>query len=97
MRASPHPRGHLGKTLLRNQDMRIVLLILDRGARIPDHSADEPLTIHAVDGRAIVGLLGSSFDLSSGQLLAVERGVSHSVVAIEDTALLLTIAGPRPR
>jgi quercetin dioxygenase-like cupin family protein len=92
MRASPRPGGHLGKTLLRTADLRLVLLLLDHGARIPDHQGDGALTIQVLDGRVVVTLLESSFDLSSGQLLAIERGVSHALVAIEDSAVLLTVA-----
>jgi len=92
MRTSPRSGGHLGKTLLRNADMRVVLMILERGARIPDHRAEGSLTIQTLDGRVIVTLLESSFDLASGQLLAIEHDVSHALVAIEDSAVLLTIA-----
>lgn len=97
MRTSPRPGGHLGKTLLRTADVRLVLMILDHGARIPDHRTDGSLTIHALDGRVIVTLLESSFDMSSGQLLAIEPGISHALVAIEDSAVLLTIAWPGRR
>jgi quercetin dioxygenase-like cupin family protein len=92
MRMSPRPKGHLGKTLLRGPDMRLVLMILDRGTNIPAHRADGSLTVQTLAGRVIVTLLESSFDLSSGQVLAIERDVSHALVAIEDSAVLLTIA-----
>jgi quercetin dioxygenase-like cupin family protein len=92
MRASPKPGGHLGKTLVHNADLRIVLMLLDRGTRIPRHHAKGSLTIQALDGRVIVAILESSFDLGPGQLLAIDRDVSHALVAIEDSALLLTIA-----
>ena len=92
MRASPKQNGHLGKTLLRATDMRLVLLILDRGVRIPDHLAQGSLTIHTLQGHVIVTLLDSSFDLVAGQLLTIEPGVSHTMVASEDSAVLLTLA-----
>ena len=92
MRASPKPGGHVGKTLLRSADMRLVLMILERGTGISDHQADGSLTIQALDGRVIVSLLESSFDLASGQLLTIERGIPHALIAIEDSAILLTIA-----
>jgi mannose-6-phosphate isomerase-like protein (cupin superfamily) len=34
------------------------------------------------------------FDLPAGQLLALDRAVPHDVTALEDSALLLTIAWP---
>jgi quercetin dioxygenase-like cupin family protein len=92
MRASPMPGDHIAKTVLHNEDLRIVLMILSRGARIPQHHAKGSLAIHTLDGRVIVTLLESSFDLGPGQMLAIQRDVSHALVAIEDTALVLTIA-----
>jgi quercetin dioxygenase-like cupin family protein len=35
---------------------------------------------------------GRTFDLPAGRVLALERGVPHDVVAVEEGALLLTIA-----
>ena len=92
MRASPMPGGHLAKTVLHNADLRIVLMILHQGAHVPRHHAKGSLAIQALDGRVIVTLLESSFDLGPGQMLAIERDVSHALVAIEDGALVLTIA-----
>jgi quercetin dioxygenase-like cupin family protein len=91
MRDSPRPGGHLGKTLLHNADLRLVLMILDKGVTIPTHHAAGSLIVHVLDGRAVVAVLESSFDLGRAQMLAIDRGVSHSLVAIEDTALLLAI------
>jgi quercetin dioxygenase-like cupin family protein len=92
MRASPRPKAHTAKTLVRTLDQRLVLMLLDRGAQIPVHQTEAPLTIQALDGRVIVSLLASTFDLGPGQLLAIERDVPHAMVAIEDSAVLLTLA-----
>ncbi len=89
---SPIPHGHLAKAILHNRDLRIVLMILLRGTQLPRHHAKGSLALQVLDGRAIVTLLESSFDLRSGQMLAIARGVSHAVLAIEDCALLLTVA-----
>ena len=92
MRNSPRSAGHVGKTLLHDKDVRIVLMLLDRGAQIPTHRAKGALTFQGLEGRMIITLLGTSFDLAPGQLLAIERNVAHALVAVEDSALLLTIA-----
>jgi quercetin dioxygenase-like cupin family protein len=92
LRASPIPHGHVAKTVLRNSDLRIVLMVLQHGASIPRHYAKGSLIIHALDGRVIVTLLDSSFDLGANNVLAVGPEIAHALVAIEDSALLLTIA-----
>ena len=92
LRASPIPHGHVAKTVLHNADLRVVLMVLQRGASIPRHHAKGSLIIQALDGRVIVTLLDSSFDLGPSTVLAIEPEIAHALVAIEDSALLLTIA-----
>ena len=92
LRASPIPHGHVAKTVLHNDDLRVVLMVLERGVRIPRHQAEGSLIVHALDGRVIVTLLESSFDLAANEALAIEPDIAHALIAIEDSALLLTIA-----
>jgi quercetin dioxygenase-like cupin family protein len=96
MRASPRSAARTAKTLVRSLDQRLVLMILDHGAQIPVHHTDAALTLQVLDGRVIVSLLESTFDLGPGQLLAIERDVAHAVVAIEASSLLLTLAWRGP-
>jgi hypothetical protein len=37
---------------------------------------------------------GKEFDLPAGHLLVLDRAMPHDVVAIEDSAFLLTVAWP---
>lgn len=92
LRASPIPHGHVAKTVLHNSDLRVVLMVLQRGATIPRHHAKGSLIIQALDGRVVVTLLDSSFELGPSNALAIEPQTEHALVAIEDSALLLTIA-----
>ncbi|HEU0031888.1 MAG TPA: cupin domain-containing protein [Kofleriaceae bacterium] len=92
LRASPRPGDHLAKTLLHNADLRMVLMILDGEARIPSHQARGSLTLHVLEGRVVASVREASFDLGPGEVLAIARDEAHGLVAIEDSALLLTIA-----
>jgi quercetin dioxygenase-like cupin family protein len=40
---------------------------------------------------------GRTFDLAAGRLLTLDEGVRHDVEAVDDSALLLTIAWPQQR
>jgi quercetin dioxygenase-like cupin family protein len=91
LRRSPRPGGRAAKTLLHAAELRMVLMVLDRGVTVPAHHANGSLTVQVIDGRVVVNLLGASFDLAAGQLLAIEHGVTHALAAIEDSAILLTI------
>jgi quercetin dioxygenase-like cupin family protein len=87
--------GRNAKTLVKCDDFRVVLTTLRAGARMPEHRTEGRISIHAVRGHLRIRAEGRTFDLATGGLLALDAGVAHDVDALEDSALLLTIAWPR--
>ena len=94
MRASVPPGGrrHLSKSLVRAADVRLVLMVLEAGARIDEHRTEGRMTIQGVDGHVRVRSGESTFDLVPGQLLVLERDIPHALEAVEESSVLLTIA-----
>jgi quercetin dioxygenase-like cupin family protein len=86
--------GQNARTLVKFDDLRIVLMVLKARSRIPGHQTEGRISIHAVAGHIQVRAQGRTFDLPSGRLLALDRRVPHDVEAVEDSAFLLTIAWP---
>ena len=89
--------GRNAKTLVKDDGLRIVLIALKAGSRIPTHETDGQISIQTVVGRIRVRAQGRTFELSSGGLLALDHGLPHDVEAVEDSAFLLTIALPREK
>lgn len=86
--------GQNAKTFVQYDDLRIVLIALKASARIPGHHTKGRISIHTVTGHIRVHAEGRTFDLSAGALLALDRGLTHDVEALVDSAFLLTIAWP---
>jgi len=86
--------GQNAKTLVKFDDLRIVLMALKARSRIPGHQTEGRISIHTVAGHIQVRAQGRTFDLPSGRLLALDRRLPHDVEALEDSAFLLTIAWP---
>jgi quercetin dioxygenase-like cupin family protein len=86
--------GQSAKTLVKFDDLRIVLMVLKARSRIPGHQTEGRISIHTLAGHIQVRAQGRTFDLLSGRLLALDHGVPHDVEALEDSAFLLTIAWP---
>ena len=84
--------GQNAKTLVKYDDLRIVLMVLKAQARVPDHKADGRISIQTLRGHIRMRALGRTFDLPAGSLLSLDRGLTHDVEALEDSALLLTVA-----
>ena len=88
-------KGHNSKTLVKYDNLRIVLVALGKRARIPEHQTEGSISIHTIRGHILVRASGRVFELPIGRLLALDRGLRHEVEALEDSAFLLSIAWPR--
>jgi quercetin dioxygenase-like cupin family protein len=88
--------GHTARTLTREPDLRIVLVVMKAASRIPEHRAGETASIHALSGQVRLHLPNRLVELAAGQLLVLERGLRHDVEAVADSSFLLTLGWPRP-
>ena len=86
--------GQNARTLVKYENLRIVLTVLRAQAKILRHQTEGRISIQTVRGRIHVRAEGRTFDLPSGALLALDQGLPHDVEALEDSAFLLTIAWP---
>lgn len=86
--------GQNARTLLKYDDLRVVLTTLKEGQRIPEHKTDGRITIQVLSGHLRLRASGRTFSLRAGSLLALDKVVPHDVEAVEESALLLTIAWP---
>jgi quercetin dioxygenase-like cupin family protein len=80
-----------GRTLVKEPDLRIVLMALRAGGRLEEHRASGPISVQALVGRLRLHLPDGSAEIGTGELLALEPDIRHDVEAIEDCAFLLTI------
>jgi quercetin dioxygenase-like cupin family protein len=88
--------GRNAKTLIKYDDFRVVLTALAAGTRIAEHRTEGRISVQGVAGLVRLHVQGQAFDLAPGMLLALDRGVTHDVEAVDqDSAFLLTIAWPR--
>jgi len=84
-----------GVTLLREGGLSVVLTRLKAGSALNEHAAPGPTTVQVLDGHVRIRLADEHLDVPGGRLVAFNGGVRHSVEAIEDSTLLLTLAAPR--
>ena len=83
--------GYTARTLVREPDLRVVLVAMKPGARMLDHQAERTASVQALSGRLRLHLPGRPVDLPAHRLLALEAGLRHDVEALEQSAFLLTI------
>jgi quercetin dioxygenase-like cupin family protein len=64
--------GHTARTLVREPDLRLVLVSMNAGARMAEHQADETAAVHTLRGHVRLHLPDQVVDLPSGRLLVLE-------------------------
>jgi quercetin dioxygenase-like cupin family protein len=89
--------GHNARTLAKYDDLRVVLIALQRDARLPEHQTEGRVSVHVISGHVQVRASGRTFNLRSGGLLTLDPAIRHDVTAVDESAILLTIAWPRTR
>ena len=77
--------------LVNKPDMRLMLLCMRAGQKVPEHSAAGSITVQAVSGRATFYDGQEACEMCAGTIVRLEAGHLHSVEAHTDTALLVTM------
>lgn len=94
LRTSEHEQDRHAVTLVRESGLSVVLTHLRAGATMQEHAAPGPTTVHVLDGHVRFRLGEEQFEAAEGRLVAFDAGVRHSVEAVEDSTLLLTLSEP---
>lgn len=82
------------KTLVKEPDLRIVVIALRQGGRMEEHRAPGRISIQTLTGRLRLQVRGETIDLPAGHVLALDPDIAHDVEALDESAFLLTIAWP---
>jgi len=82
------------KTLVKEPDFRIVLIVMRQGGRMEEHRAPGRLSIQTLTGHVRLQVLDQTIDLPAGHVLVLDSDVAHDVEALDESAFLLTIAWP---
>ena len=83
--------GHAARTLVREDDLRIIVIAMRTGAVIPEHQANDTVSVQVLSGRVRLNLVdGQSRELTGTQLVALEGGARHAVEALDESSLLVT-------
>ncbi len=78
--------GHTARTLVREPDLRVVLVVMKAGARMAEHRADETASVQTLSGNIRLKLPDKTVDLPPRGLLVLEKGLRHDVEASEESA-----------
>lgn len=84
------------RTLLRDEQLKVMRLVMPAGKELPDHAVDGPVTMQCLEGVVEVAAHGLTKTMRAGDLMYLASKVAHALRAIEDASVLVTIVVERP-
>jgi len=82
-------------TIFKSEGMRIVLMALHKGAELKTHKAPGVISVQVLEGQISFSTEAETKERSTGQMLALNAGIPHSVIAREASVFLLTLSGTK--
>ena len=78
-------------SVLKTPALQLMRLVLRAGQDLPEHSVPGSITLHCLEGEAVITTPSRTCKLATGQLVVLDGGEPHAVEAVSDSSLLVTI------
>ena len=82
-----------GSSLVKGDGINVALMVLKKGAKLQEHHTRAPITVQVIEGRINFIAKGKAQLVTAGTMVALDRAIEHSVEALEESALVLTVGG----
>lgn len=83
--------GH--HTVLKSDDVRVIVLAFPAGHVMKDHAAPKTLLMQALDGELHITTEGETHTLTPGTIIRFDKSIRHEVRAAAESRLMLTLIG----
>lgn len=92
----PIPNDKVASTvLLSTSTSKQIVICLGQGQELADHQTPSTATIHVLEGAAKVriadAMIDETYNLESGGMVVIPPRITHSVMAVQATRMLLTL------
>ena len=77
--------------LVKTHQFEIIRMVLPKNKEIPVHIAKGDIIVQCLEGHVAFSTMGKSLELQAGHMLFLKAGEPHSLKAVEDSSLLLTM------
>lgn len=78
-------------SLLKTPRLQLMRVVLSAGSGMPEHSVPGAITVHCLEGTAVVTTASRRCELHPGQLVMLPENEHHAVQALTDSSLLVTL------
>lgn len=78
--------------LFKSVDLEVMRIVLMAGKAWPPHKVTGEITVQCIEGSIEVKADGVPHVLRAGQLLYLTGGVTHGIVALQDSSAIVTVS-----
>ncbi|HKN12235.1 MAG TPA: hypothetical protein VJX68_03480 [Candidatus Binatus sp.] len=82
-----------GSSLVKGDGINVALMMLKKGAKLQEHHTRAPITVQVIEGKINFVAKGRTQLATAGMIVALDRAIEHSVEALEESAIVLTVGG----
>lgn len=79
------------RKIFASKHVDLIRMVLPAGKQIAEHTAKGEITVHCLEGLVDFTVAGQTVSLSPGRLLCLSNREPHSLQALENSSLLLTL------
>jgi quercetin dioxygenase-like cupin family protein len=79
------------KTLYKSNHLEVFRMILLAGKAMPAHQVQGEVTVQCIEGSIEFAVAGSRRLMYAGDLICLAGGVEHSLKAVEDASVIVTM------
>jgi len=79
----------LSASLVKDDALNILLMLLKKGARLPEHRTKGPIALHVLSGAVRFTARDRAAQLAPGTIAALDRNVVHELEALDESIVLL--------
>ena len=78
-------------TLFKSRHLEVSRTVLREGMDVPAHAVVGEMTVQCLEGRVELTAAGTTQLMRAGELICLTGGETHSMKAIDDSSLLITM------
>ncbi|MCG7324826.1 MULTISPECIES: cupin domain-containing protein [Achromobacter] len=78
--------------LFKSEDLEVMRLVLLAGKTMPSHDVEGEITLQCLEGSVEVSTGGATHVLDAGRLMYLPGRAPHSLFALENASVLVTVA-----
>lgn len=77
--------------LVKSSDMEVIRMVIPAGKEIDEHNVEGEISVQCLEGHVLFSVDGETKELQRGDWLYLNRKQDHSMSALLDSVLLVTI------